>query len=97
GIPVVIIGTLHVHHLVWGILILLLVGYGSLVRSEPATTRGDRYLRRLLALFFGMGSALTLDEYALWLRLEDVYWQRQGRQSLDAVLIFGALVSCGLW
>ncbi|MEK7330503.1 MAG: hypothetical protein AAB113_06850, partial [Candidatus Eisenbacteria bacterium] len=36
-------------------------------------------------------------EFALWLHLEDVYWERRGRASLDAVMLFGALVSAGLW
>jgi len=48
-------------------------------------------------LLFGAGAALTLDEFALWLNLSDVYWAREGRASLDAVVIFGALLSCGVW
>jgi len=38
-----------------------------------------------------------LDEFALWLRLEDVYWAREGRESIDALILFGALLAVGLW
>jgi hypothetical protein len=52
---------------------------------------------RVTSLLFGVAAALTLDEFALWLRFEDVYWSREGRESVDAVLLFGALLSAGLW
>jgi hypothetical protein len=42
---------------------------------------------------FGSGAALTLDEFALWLNLEDDYWTKQGRESIDAVVLFGSLLS----
>jgi hypothetical protein len=83
----------HIHHLVWGILLLLLVGYLWLLQVGVERGRGFR----LTALAYGVGSALTLDEFALWLNLEDVYWARQGRESIDAVVLFGALLSVGLW
>lgn len=70
----------HVHHLVWGILLLLITGYIA-IAFDPA---GDR---KSLAILFGIGAALTLDEFALWLHLEDVYWAKQGRDSIDAVVI----------
>jgi hypothetical protein len=54
-------------------------------------------LSRLTAVLYGIGAALTLDEFALWLLLRDVYWTREGRESVDAVLLFGALLSAGLW
>jgi len=53
--------------------------------------------QEILGAVFGAGAALTLDEFALWLHLEDVYWQREGRESVRAVLMFGALLSIGLW
>lgn len=84
-------GTLHIHHLVWGILILLLVGYAWLIRL------GSDWLSHLTAFLFGVGAALTLDEFALWLNFEDVYWTRQGRESIDAVVIFAALLAVGFW
>jgi hypothetical protein len=51
----------------------------------------------LSAVAFGVGAALALDEFALWLNLRDVYWEQQGRQSIDAVLIFASLLSVGIW
>ena len=89
----VTVGSLHIHHLVWGILLLLVVGYVWLLEVGV----GSSWVASLTALVFGVGAALTLDEFALWLNLSDVYWQRQGRESIDAVLIFGALLSVGLW
>jgi hypothetical protein len=84
-------GTLHIHHLVWGILILLLVGYAWLIQS------GGDWLSQVTAFAFGVGAALTLDEFALWLNFEDVYWTRQGRESIDAIVIFAALLAVGFW
>ncbi len=90
-------GGLHVHHLVWGILLLLAVGYCWLIQVATGTGPAGRAGSRATALLYGIGAALTLDEFALWLRLEDVYWSRQGRESVEAVLLFGALLSLGLW
>jgi uncharacterized membrane protein YfcA len=90
-------GGRHIHHLVWGILLLLLVGYGWLVEVGTGEAGSSLFLGRLMALLFGAGAALTLDEFALWLNLSDVYWAREGRASLDAIVIFGALLSCGVW
>jgi hypothetical protein len=92
---VVFIGGTHVHHLVWGILLLLAVGYLWLV--QPPAGGDTAWFGRLTALLYGAGAALTLDEFALWLMLRDVYWEREGRASIDAVTLFGALVSAGLW
>ena len=86
-------GGLHIHHLVWGILLLLLVGYVWL--SEFGVD--SSWLASLTAIAFGVGAALTLDEFALWLNLQDVYWDRQGRESIDAVLLFASLLSVGVW
>ena len=84
-------GTLHLHHLVWGILILLVVGYVWLIQP------GSDLVSHLTAFAFGVGAALTLDEFALWLNFEDVYWTRQGRESIDAVVIFAALLAVAFW
>jgi hypothetical protein len=46
---------------------------------------------------YGSAAAITLDEFALWLNLKDVYWAREGRESVDAVILFGAALSVGLW
>ncbi len=86
-------GGLHIHHLVWGILLLLLVGYVWLLEIGV----GSSWVASLSAMAFGLGAALTLDEFALWLNLSDVYWERQGRESIDAVLIFAGLLSVGFW
>lgn len=88
---------IHVHHLVWGILLLLIVGYLWLVQVDTRAAGPSIRIGRLTALLYGAGAALTLDEYALWLNLADVYWESAGRASIDAVALFGALVSAGLW
>jgi hypothetical protein len=90
-------GGRHIHHLVWGILLLLLVGYGWLLRVGTGDKGACTWLGRTMAMLYGAGAALTLDEFALWLNLRDVYWQREGRESIDAVLLFGSLLSIGLW
>ncbi|MGH2587644.1 MAG: hypothetical protein ACRDJE_22215 [Dehalococcoidia bacterium] len=78
-------GGRHIHHLVWGILLLLVTGFIAVGFAPEGN-------RELLAILFGIGAALTLDEFALWLNLEDVYWAEQGRTSIDAVIVFAALV-----
>jgi hypothetical protein len=87
----------HINHLVWGLLILLLVGYGWLVEAGSGDKQPSVFAGRLLSLLYGAGAALTLDEFALWLNLEDVYWAREGRASIDAVILFGALLLMGVW
>jgi hypothetical protein len=86
-------GGLHIHHLVWGILILILVGYVWLIEQGV----GSNWIASVTALLFGVGAALTLDEFALWLNLQDVYWTGAGRESIDAVIIFISLLSVGIW
>ena len=86
-------GGLHIHHLVWGILILILVGYVWLIEQGV----GSNWIASITALAFGVGAALTLDEFALWLNLQDVYWTGTGRESIDAVIIFISLLSVGIW
>ncbi len=86
-------GGTHIHHLVWGILILIVVGYVWLFEVGV----GSNWIASVTAIAFGVGAALTLDEFALWLNLQDVYWDQQGRQSIDAVVIFAALLSVGIW
>jgi len=86
-------GGLHIHHLVWGILILLVVGYVWLIEKAV----GSSWLASTTAIAFGVGAALTLDEFALLLNLRDVYWEEAGRASVDAVVIFASLLSVGIW
>lgn len=90
-------GGRHIHHLVWGITLLLLVGYGWLMQVGTGMAATSAWMGRGMALLYGIGAALTLDEFALWLNLADVYWSREGRESVDAVLLFGSLLSAGIW
>jgi hypothetical protein len=88
----------HIHHLVWGILILLLVGYGWLLDLGRSHSPTSIFLSRLMSVSYGVGAALTLDEFALWLNLEpDAYWSSAGRLSIDAVILFGAILGMGAW
>jgi hypothetical protein len=88
----------HIHHLVWGILILLLVGYGWLLDLGRSHSPLGIFLSRLMAVSYGAGAALTLDEFALWLDLSpQAYWSREGRINIDAIILFGALLSVGIW
>ena len=92
----VMVGGRHIHHLVWGILLLLAGGYSEMAEIGDGSTPGSLFLSRLISISFGMGAALTLDEFALWLNLSaDAYWTRQGRESIDAVILFGALLAIG--
>jgi hypothetical protein len=79
-------GGVHIHHLVWGIGLLLIGGFAAFVSDLYAPWW------QITAIVFGVGAGLTLDEFALWLRLEDVYWSTQGRESIDAVIV-AALVA----
>jgi hypothetical protein len=91
----------HLHHLLFGITGLLGVGYlwllqfGAGSRGETVQTRD--YSSRGTSVAYGLAAALTLDEFALWLNLKDVYWKRQGRESVEAVMLFAGLLSAGLW
>ena len=78
-------GGLHIHHLVFGIVLLMLAGFLGFVLL-PASPWFE-----ILAGVFGIGMGLTLDEFALWLYLDDVYWSEEGRSSVDAV-IFAAII-----
>ncbi len=89
---------MHIHHLVWGILILLFVGYGWLLDLGMSNSPESIFLGRLMAVSYGVGAALTLDEFALWLSLSpDAYWTREGRLSIDAVILFGSILAVGMW
>jgi hypothetical protein len=85
-------GGVHIHHLVWGIVLMLLCGFLAFAAPLAAPWW------HLIAVGFGVGAGFTLDEFALWVRLEDVYWAEEGRASFDAVVCtvaFGALVVIG--
>jgi hypothetical protein len=56
------------------------------------------FASRLMSILYGVGAALTLDEFGLWLNLQaDAYWTKQGRSSIDAVILFGSLLMIGAW
>jgi hypothetical protein len=84
------IGSKHIHHVVVGVLLVMVSGITMVALSvtghEPEFTAG--------AIVFGIGAALVLDEYALILHLSDVYWEEDGRTSVDAV--FAAVAVGGL-
>jgi hypothetical protein len=86
----------HIHHLVWGILLLLLVGYAWLNEIGTTAVGFSRWTGRLTSMLYGVAAALTLDEFALWLNLKDVYWERQGRESYEAMALFGGLLATGV-
>jgi hypothetical protein len=84
---------LHLHHLVWGIVLLLVAGFLDFA-IDPVTPWNE-----VLAAMFGVGAGLTLDEFALWVYLRDVYWAEEGRSSFDAVVVaavLGGLIVLGL-
>jgi hypothetical protein len=57
---------------------------------------GSNWLASASAIAYGVGAALTLDEFALWLNLQDVYWQQRGRQSIEAIAVVVAVLALGL-
>jgi hypothetical protein len=88
---------LHIHHLVWGILLLILIGYLWLVEIGTGAPSSSRWMGRLTSMVYGVAAALTLDEFALWLNLQDVYWEREGRESFEAMAAFGSLLAVGIF
>src|SRR5450755_369268 len=87
----------HIHHLVFGIFILLFVGYGWLCEFGSGSDSSSILASTLMSLLYGLGAALTLDEFALWLNLKDVYFVREGRSSFDAIILFGSLLAISTW
>jgi hypothetical protein len=76
----------HLHHLVFGIVTMMIagtLGFASLGESPWA---------EICAFLFGVGAGLTIDEFALWVYLDDVYWAEEGRSSIDATVIAAALM-----
>jgi hypothetical protein len=77
----------HVHHLVFGIVTMMIAGTLAFVAD------GRTPFSEICALAFGVGVGLTIDEFALWVHLEDVYWEREGRSSIDATVIAASIMS----
>ena len=80
------VGRRHIHHFVPGIVIAFVSGVGAIL------TR-DESLEPKLAIPFGVGMGLTLDESALLLELEDVYWSREGLLSVQITMAVAALLA----
>ena len=80
----------RIHHMVPGIFLVLASGFAAVVGKDDSL---PWYLWWLLPTAFGVGAALVLDEFALWLNLRDVYWTEEGRRSIDAVIVGAALIA----
>ena len=94
----VYVGETHVHHLVWGILLLVAVGFCWLLELGTGARASSLLASRVMSLLYGVGAALTLDEFALWLHVQEgIYWTRRDLISLDAVVLFGAALLIGVW
>ena len=87
GGSIVTPGGLHVHHSVFGIVGMIVFGILEFAMQPVAP------LLEFFAFAFGTGAALTLDEFALILHLEDVYWTGEGRQSIDAIILGGTFMT----
>lgn len=79
-------GGLHIHHVVPGVVLSVIGGFGGVAAG------GHGAAAMLFAVVFGMGAGLVLDEFALILHLDDVYWTEEGRQSVEVVVLTAALV-----
>jgi hypothetical protein len=88
-------GGRHIHHSTFGIFGLLGIGYLWTYRFGIGDEMPE-WASRLTAGGYGISAALTLDEFALWLDLHDDYWDQQGRKSIDAVALFGGLLTIGV-
>ena len=93
----IVLGGHHIHHLVWGILLLLVCGYALVAEIGANATPVSLFAGRLIAILYGMGAALTLDEFEFWLNIRDVPWTFQSRESLDAIILFGVFLAVATW
>ncbi|MBB5118622.1 membrane protein [Streptomyces eurocidicus] len=80
-------GGLHVHHVVPGIVLMVIGGFAAVASGRHG------FGAALAAVVFGTGAGLVLDEFALVLHLDDVYWTEQGRKSVEIVVLTAALVT----
>ncbi|WP_248960527.1 hypothetical protein [Sphaerisporangium perillae] len=76
------VGDVHVHHVVFGVVLMLFGGVAGLISAGLSSG-----WYAVTAAVFGVGAALVLDEFALILHLRDVYWSEEGRTSVDAVFV----------
>ena len=82
-------GGMHIHHVMFGLVMMLISGFGMVVLANYETPVANC----VFAAIFGVGSALVLDEFALVLHLRDVYWAEEGRSSIDAVFVAIAILT----
>ncbi|MFJ9828534.1 hypothetical protein ACIRSU_29805 [Streptomyces sp. NPDC101160] len=83
-------GGLHIHHVVPGVVLSVLGGFGAVSSGRHGVTAA------VFAVVFGVGAGLVLDEFALILHLDDVYWSDAGRQSVEVVVLTATLVLLAL-
>ncbi|MEU1488306.1 hypothetical protein [Streptomyces sp. NPDC005752] len=79
-------GGVHVHHVVPGVVLSVVGGFGAVASGQRGAAAG------IFAVVFGVGAGLVLDEFALILHLDDVYWTEEGRQSVEVVVLTASLV-----
>lgn len=79
-------GEVHIHHVVPGIFLMLVGGFWAVAAGQHSLGAS------FAAVFFGVGAGLVLDEFALILYLDDVYWSERGRKSVEVVMLTAALV-----
>jgi hypothetical protein len=89
-------GGRHLHHSTFGILGQIGLGYASTYQWALGVDPKRRAASRATAILYGVMSALTLDEFALWFDLQDDYWDTAGRKSIDAVALFGGISTIGV-
>ncbi|MFD6993824.1 hypothetical protein [Streptomyces sp. NPDC059943] len=78
-------GGMHIHHVVPGVVLMVIGGFGAVGSDRHGVGAA------VCAVIFGMGAGLVLDEFALILHLDDVYWTEQGRRSVEVVVLAAAL------
>ncbi|MGP3751957.1 hypothetical protein B046DRAFT_05201 [Streptomyces sp. LamerLS-316] len=79
-------GGVHVHHVVPGVVLSVVGGFGAVASGQQGVAAG------VFAVVFAVGAGLVLDEFALILHLDDVYWTEEGRQSVEMVVLTASLV-----
>ncbi|MFJ8646549.1 hypothetical protein ACIRNI_10545 [Streptomyces sp. NPDC093546] len=79
-------GGLHIHHVIPGVVLTLIGGFGAVAVDR----RGVASI--VCAVLFGIGAGLVLDEFALIVHLDDVYWTEEGRKSVEVVVLTTALL-----
>lgn len=78
---------MHIHHVVPGVILVIIGGFGAIGSARHSFGAG------VSAVIFGLGAGLVLDEFALILHLDDVYWSEQGRTSVEIVVLTAAIVA----